>query len=110
MGINHGEGVIHEGVPDLFFFLEAQKDSPARKTMQKAYPNIVKIVSDLQAEDQSTHWFAEPDEWLVIWARRSLVEIARSQDSRLATVDFFQRCFSSVKSAGLLKMYVDAAK
>jgi hypothetical protein len=110
MGIWHGEGTIYENVPDLYFFLELKQGSEAQKKFDAQGAKVMDAVARLQGKIPDARWAYDPGQWQIVWACKSLVEVARADDPARVTTDFFRECLALLREVKVMDLFLKVAR
>jgi hypothetical protein len=109
MGFYHGEGTLQEGVPDLYFFLEANRHSDAQKAFDAMKGRIVSAVEQLNAKTTGITWSYEWGGWESLGARKSMATIPEASFQEEVTA-FFRAAAQALRACGLLDEFLTLAR
>lgn len=109
MGFNHGNSTLKEGVPDLYFFLEANRYSDAQKAFDAMKSRIVSTVEQLNAQPTGITWEYQWGGWESLGARKSMATISEASFQEEITA-FFRAAAQALRECGLLDAFLKVAR
>lgn len=106
IGLWHGDDTEHHEVPDLYFFYEVAKDSPAAKFIDDKGTEIVSMLDNLDTPSGGK-WAFERGGYETIHCTMSMVDVVRQPDPAAALADFFADC---LRASGPRELFFEAIK
>jgi hypothetical protein len=101
-------GTLQEGVPDLYFFLEANRHSDAQKALDAKKSRIISTIEQLNARPTGITWDYQWGGWEAIGARKSMAAIAEASFQDEITA-FFRAAAEELRECGLLDEFLKLA-
>jgi hypothetical protein len=99
LGLYLGAKPIHEGVPDLYLFLEAPPGSPAH---QAVAATATGKIDDLRTVGGATARWQVGEGYQIVSTRRSLAEVMSAEDPAGEVRRYFLEGFGALKVAGIV--------